>query len=311
MAGILCWLYPRLWKLDSTASSVLTRARRKSLEGMNAIKHSTPFHLYHSHTMFYQLGRRPFASVAHLLLIAFLMLLVSSGPPFAPISKPHAQEDRPLLMSEVDKATGGIRGVVRIESKIHSRSFPLNLYARKGTVPLRNQPAAPVNEVENVVVYLDDNIPDAGEALSKPRAPAGLQPAVRQLNEMFIPHVLPIIVGTIVQFPNEDPFFHNVFSLSGAKSFDLGRYPKSQTRSVRFNRPGIVKIFCHIHSHMNAVILVFGHPHFCVPEAKGSFNIDDIPPGRHTLVVWHERLKPYRQVINIAPGTHLTLDVVL
>jgi plastocyanin len=176
---------------------------------------------------------------------------------------------------------------------------------------MKNQPAPPVNEVENVVVYLEDNNLKGEEAPGKNRMAAGLQPAVRQLNEMFIPHVLPIIVGTIVQFPNEDPFFHNVFSLSGAKSFDLGRYPKSQTRSVRFDRPGIVKIFCHIHSHMNAVIMVFGHPYFCVPEAKGNFTIDDIPAGRHTLVVWHERLKSYRQVINITPGTRLTLDVVL
>ena len=215
------------------------------------------------------------------------------------------------LTPKDEPVNGTIKGTVRIESKIPSKSFPLNFYSRKGTTVNRNHPAVPVNEIENVVIYLEETVQAKDKTLLMPQTSAEPQPAIRQINEFFSPHVLPIVVGTVVQFPNEDPFFHNVFSLSGTKSFDLGRYPKGHTRSVKFDRPGIVKVFCHIHSHMNAVILVFDHPYFCVPLVNGNFVIDHIPPGRYTLVVWHERLKPFKQVVSIQPGTQLSLELVL
>ncbi|MFN8007657.1 MAG: carboxypeptidase regulatory-like domain-containing protein [Terriglobia bacterium] len=236
---------------------------------------------------------------ACLLLLAFVTdLPMASFPSEEPANPPEAK-------------SATISGTVRIESKIPTKTFPLSFYSRKGASAKSSQTTAPTNEIENVVVYLED--------FSLRKKPGALPtqesgeptPAIRQLNEMFLPHVLPITIGTVVQFPNEDPFFHNVFSLSGTKSFDLGRYPKNHTRSVKFDRPGIVKVFCHIHSHMSAVILVFDHPYFAVPHANGSFEIKDIPTGQYTVVFWHERLKPFKQNIQLLPGASLSLDATL
>jgi len=201
-----------------------------------------------------------------------------------------------------------VRGVVRIESKIQPRSHAINFYSRRGGPAVPPKPAAPVNELESVVLYLDDF-----KAVNAPfprRSPA-VEPTIRQMNETFIPEMLAIQTGETVRFPNDDPFFHNVFSLSGARSFDLGRYPKNQVRSVKFDRPGIVKVFCHIHSHMNAVIRIFDHPYFCRAASDGTFSIAQVPEGTYTIVAWHERLKPQRQVIRVLPGENLSIDFVL
>ena len=94
-------------------------------------------------------------------------------------------------------------------------------------------------------------------------------------------------VGTSVEFLNSDRTYHNVFSLSKANSFDLGRYPPGRAKAVRFDHPGIVRVFCEIHSHMNAFILVFAHRHFAVTGPQGEFRIDGVPPGAYTVSVWH------------------------
>ena len=201
-----------------------------------------------------------------------------------------------------------LRGVVRIESKIQPRGHAINFYSRRGGPAVLPKPAAPINELESVVLYLED-FKAAGAPF--PRRSRGVEPTIRQVNETFVPQMLAIQTGETVRFPNDDPFFHNVFSLSGARSFDLGRYPKNQVRSVKFDRPGIVKIFCHIHSHMNAVIRVFDHPYFCRAGSDGTFSIAQVPEGTYTIVAWHERLKPQRQVIRVQPGENVSIDFVL
>ena len=108
-----------------------------------------------------------------------------------------------------------------------------------------------------------------------------------QRNENFVPHILAITTGTSVEFRNSDRTYHNVFSLSKANSFDLGRYPPGRAKVVRFDRPGIVRVFCEIHSHMNAFILVFAHRHFALTNAQGEYRIDGVPPGTYTVSVWH------------------------
>jgi plastocyanin len=108
-----------------------------------------------------------------------------------------------------------------------------------------------------------------------------------QRNETFVPHVLAITVGTTVDFPNSDNTYHNVFSLR-APRFDLGRYAAGRSKSVRFDRPGIVRVFCEIHSHMSAFILVFNHRYFAVTSADGRYQIGRVPAGRYTLVAWNE-----------------------
>ncbi len=109
-----------------------------------------------------------------------------------------------------------------------------------------------------------------------------------QRNETFVPHVLAVSAGTIVDFPNNDSTYHNVFSLSKTKRFDLGRYARGHSKSVRFDRPGIVRVFCDIHSHMSAFVLVFGHRYFATTDTDGTYRIDNIPPGTYTVAAWHE-----------------------
>src|SRR5437016_2379964 len=138
---------------------------------------------------------------------------------------------------------GGIEGYVLLSPQLSARRPRFRLYAEYGQQV--QPPAAPAdtNEMANVVIYLDSVPPGAGAGALPP---AGR--AIHQFNETFAPHVLAVPVGSTVQFPNDDPLFHNVFSLSRVKSFDLGRYPKGTSKSVRFDRPGVVQVFCHIHS---------------------------------------------------------------
>jgi plastocyanin len=120
-----------------------------------------------------------------------------------------------------------------------------------------------------------------------------------QRNETFVPHVLAITTGTTVQFLNSDKTYHNVFSLSRPKRFDLGRYPTGRSKGVRFDRPGIVRVFCEIHSHMSAFILVFAHRHFAVTSSRGEYRIDGLPPGSYTVTVWHPVLAAQTRAVRI------------
>lgn len=110
-----------------------------------------------------------------------------------------------------------------------------------------------------------------------------------QKNKTFSPHVLPIMVGASVEFPNADPIFHNAFSSYSGQIFDIGLYPPGTTRTQRFTREGIVRVFCNIHSAMSAVIVVLGTPYFAVTGRDGSFSIPNVPPGDYRLGVFHER----------------------
>ena len=132
------------------------------------------------------------------------------------------------------------------------------------------------------VVYLDAAPLRAFEAIPSRRA------RMDQRREQFSPRVLAVTVGTIVDFPNNDLLFHNVLSLAPGNAFDLGRYPKGQSRSVRFDTPGIVPIVCDIHAHMSAYVLVFSHPFFSVTDVQGRYTLPYVPAGTHTVKVWSE-----------------------
>ncbi len=120
---------------------------------------------------------------------------------------------------------------------------------------------------------------------------------MNQQDQTFVPHVLAITAGTTVEFPNSDPYFHNVFSLSRTQPFDLGRYAAGRSKSVRFDHPGVVQVFCDIHSHMSAYIPVSAHRYFAVTDAEGRYRIGNVPPGTYTLVAWHEgSVRDTRQV---------------
>jgi plastocyanin len=112
---------------------------------------------------------------------------------------------------------------------------------------------------------------------------------IRQKGKMFLPHILAVTAGTVVDFPNDDPIFHNAFSNYNGQIFDLSLYPPGSTRSVRFTRPGVVRIFCNIHAAMSAVIVVLQTPWFAISKRDGTFAISGVPPGEYELHVFHER----------------------
>jgi len=172
-------------------------------------------------------------------------------------------------------ADGVIRGSVEI------RNSQLVTEARPASAGLGSAPRRPV-EFRPAVVYLDSAPSGAFELPEPGRA------AMDQRDQTFVPHVLAVTVGTTVDFPNSDVTFHNVFSLSKTKTFDLGRYSRGKSKAVRFDRPGVVQVFCDIHSHMSAYILVFAHRYFAVTDQAGAFTIAGVPPGSYTLAVWHE-----------------------
>jgi hypothetical protein len=102
-----------------------------------------------------------------------------------------------------------------------------------------------------------------------------------------------------------------VFSLSGAATFDLGRYPQARSRWRTFSKSGLVKVYCHIHSHMGATILVLDHPYFGVPNLDGTFTIPDVPAGRYTIVGWHERVGEHSAVIQVEAGRATAVELSL
>jgi plastocyanin len=156
------------------------------------------------------------------------------------------------------------------------------------------------------VVYLEEAPQAAFETPPPGRA------RLDQKNETFVPYVLAVTVGSTVDFPNSDRIYHNVFSLSKAKRFDLGRYPRGQSRSVRFDRPGVVRVFCEIHSHMTAFILVFAHRYFAVTDGVGRYRIEGVPPGAYTLAVWNDGEVRARQGVRVAgPGDVVEQDFVV
>ena len=157
-------------------------------------------------------------------------------------------------------------------------------------------------ELKNVVIAFAD-LPTA-------KAPP-MQASIAQKDEQFVPHVVAVTAGSTVAFPNHDGFFHNVFSLSRGASFNLGRYPSGASRSRVVTRPGIVKVFCDIHSQMSAVIRVFDHPWFTTPSEEGTFTIEGVPPGEHTLVAWHERIGERRDKVTIRPGADTQVTFTL
>jgi plastocyanin len=194
--------------------------------------------------------------------------------------------------------TGRIEGVVTL---VTPGGAPL----RSGAYPSRRvtRPAPPPSELANVVV----SIKDAPVAPDLPQT----RTAISQRDESFVPRVAAVTRGSTVEFPNLDAYFHNVFSLSRGASFDLGRYPKGESRARTFPRPGLVKVFCHLHSEMSATIVVFDHPFYAVPAVDGSFFITDVPAGRYRLAAWHERIGENISPIDVKAGATAKVTFVL
>ena len=196
-------------------------------------------------------------------------------------------------------ASGAIRGRVDV------RRAATGIERRPGVADLGTPLTRPTPDLRRSVVYLESAPRGAFEPTEGGRA------VMDQRNETFVPHVLAVTVGTTVDFPNSDKFYHNVFSLSKSRPFDLGRYATGSSKSVRFDRPGIVRVFCDIHSHMNAFILVFSHPFFALTDADGRYRIDKVPPGTYGVIAWNEGTASEPKPASVPDGGLAELDFTL
>ncbi len=195
-------------------------------------------------------------------------------------------------------------GTIRGRVELRRVAAPLE---RRPTVADLGAPSAlrDLSDRLRSVVYLDSAPRRAFDEVEPGHA------VLDQREERFVPHVLAVTTGTIVDFPNSDRIYHNVFSLSKARSFDLGRYAAGHSKPVKFDRPGVVRVFCDIHSHMNAFILVFSHPFFSLTDTDGRYRIDNVPPGTYNLIAWNEGVSSEPKAVTVPDGGEAELDFAL
>jgi plastocyanin len=195
--------------------------------------------------------------------------------------------------------TGTISGRVMV-THVRGTPLPSTVYAPRS---VQQHDAHAASEIKNVVVYLK-NVKYAGVL-------APMHAEIRQEHETFLPRVVAITRGSTVDFPNGDPFFHDVFSLSSAASFDLGHYAPGKSRAQTFPKAGLVKVYCKIHSQMSASILVLDHPYFTVPNEDGTFTLPNVPAGHYTIVGWHERIGERATSIDVQAGAATAVAISL
>jgi plastocyanin len=206
---------------------------------------------------------------------------------------------RPVAMTAAraqPAGLGSLRGHVDI------RRGAASVLPRPGVADLGSSMAMDTPDLPRAVVFLESyDVPDTSVLRAQPLGPVS-RARMDQRNETFVPHVLAIDVGTLVDFPNNDQTFHNVFSLSRTRRFDLGRYGRGKSKTVRFDRAGIVRVFCDIHSHMNAFIMVFNHPFHATTDDESRYRLDNIPPGTYNVTAWHEGSARDSRSVTIPPG---------
>jgi plastocyanin len=207
-----------------------------------------------------------------------------------------------LLLQAVGGAT--ISGIVRAKGK--EGAGDASSGGNYDSKSLKFAQRINYDDMRDFVVYIKG--PVAGAP-----APVKIE-KVQQKDAAFVPHVLPVMVGTVVEWPNEDNIFHNVFSKSDANSFDLDLYKKGDPprRSPPFAKPGEVDVFCSIHARMSCIILVLENPYFARADARGRYTITNVPPGHYALVAWQERMpSDTREIIVPETGDLSSVDFTL
>ena len=201
---------------------------------------------------------------------------------------------------------GIVRGILRPPATFSRPAaarnpYPGSVHALPGADPVVS------GQVSDAVISIE-RIPAAVDsAIAPPAAP----PRLAQRNQSFVPHVLPVAAGATVEFPNLDPIFHNVFSVSPGKRFDLGKYPRGHSRRVRFDRPGLIQVYCDIHSNMAAFIVVLPNRAFAQPDGSGRFALPDLPAGEYVVNIWHPDYPALKRPVRVPASGDLDLDVSL
>ncbi len=226
------------------------------------------------------IARVPFLPPAALLVAGCLIVA-----PLAAAGRAPAQ---------LGRITGVVHLVALTGTSLRSGAYPSRQVNRKTPAP---------SEIANVVVFVKD-------APAEPDLPV-TRASISQRDEAFVPRVTAVTRASTIEFPNFDPYFHNVFSLSRGATFDLGRFRNGEKRERPFPRAGMIKVYCHIHSEMAATIMVFDHHLYATPGADGAFAIDGVPPGPYRLSAWHERIGETTLPVNVVSGESATVEFAL
>lgn len=208
------------------------------------------------------------------------------------------------LVAGLSLRASEIEGTVVIQRRLTKRKVTssADLYQRGTAVELGSdqEQDALAYERGHVVIYLEGNLPSEK-----------LTAELNQQDRRFSPDLVVIPAGSSVSFGNLDPIFHNVFSLSKAKSFDLGNYPKDQKRSVTFPTPGIVFVDCHLHPNMSAAIVVTPNRWSTRADASGRFALSGLRPGTYTVVAWHRAAGFFRRTVRVTEGAVANVEFVI
>ncbi|TAL04889.1 MAG: hypothetical protein EPO07_04565 [Verrucomicrobia bacterium] len=201
---------------------------------------------------------------------------------------------------------GTIRGTVRAEGPAPAGEAGGGKYdSRKFKFAERVN----YDELRDFVVYIDGLVP--GKPCGSNQVVSVETRRISQHGAAFTPHVLPVVAGTTVEWPNNDDIFHNVFSMSDAKPFDLGLYKSPEVKRVTFDQAGRVDVFCSIHASMSCVVLVLPNPCFSVSDDSGHYRIADVPAGKYKLKAWHERMPALTQEITVPESGEIEVNLVL
>ena len=206
-----------------------------------------------------------------------------------------------LLVLAATARSGELRGRVTVPpapaTDVHFRPYA----GRASSLPAPERP--PRGLVTDAVIYVESPATEAPGS-----APPG-RPRLAQRGQAFEPRVVVVPVGGTVDFPNLDPIYHNVFSVSPPRRFDLGKYPRGHSRSIQFSKVGQVNVFCDIHSDMAAFVLVVPNDHWARPAADGGFALSGLSPGRCRVRAWHPDFAAREFEVDVPASGDVTLDV--
>jgi len=214
-----------------------------------------------------------------------------------------------LLFAVKNLLAGDITGTVRAEPKAGTEPNQLATTAAYASRKFKFVEKVDYAAMRDFVVYLEGKV---GTNATPSNVVTVTTSRVAQQGAVFTPHILPVVAGTTVEWPNQDDIFHNVFSDSDAKQFDLELYKGNPPeKRVFFGKPGKVDVYCSIHANMHCIVLVLENPYFALSDAGGKYSITNVPPGTYKVKAWHERMPADEQEVVVPTNGTAKADFVL
>ena len=208
-----------------------------------------------------------------------------------------------LSLMVLTTSAGTIIGTVRAEGK--SEAADSSRGGKYDSRKFKFVEKIDYSQLSDFIVYIDQ--PVTNLPVSAPKTAQ----VVTQRDAVFRPHVLPVLAGTTVEWPNKDDIFHNVFSMSESNQFDLGLYKDPEVKRVQFKNPGRVDVFCSIHSQMSCVLLILQNPFFVATDRSGRFRIPNVPAGTYKLKAWHQRIPPELKEVVVPEAGEVEVEFIL